>query len=129
VTTVFKQHSLNGTPIDTLIASDASVLSNQLQALRERIFPPASQKRLRRFTSGEAARLIGVSDSYLRQISLAGEGPKLDTGPGGRRLYTLEQINELRQHLATSNPGSKGRSYLPRRSDAEHLQIIAVTNF
>jgi len=68
VTTVLKQHSLSETPIETLIAADASVLSNQLQALRERIFPPASQKQLRRFTSGEAARLIGVSDSYLRQI-------------------------------------------------------------
>jgi chromosome partitioning protein len=129
VTTVLKQHSLNGTPIDSLIASDANILSSQLQSLRERIFPPASQKQLRRFTSGEAARLIRVSDSYLRQISLAGEGPKLDIGPGGRRLYTLEQINEVRQHLATSHPGAKGRFYVPHRSGTEHLQTIAVTNF
>lgn len=129
VTTVLKQHSLNQTPIDTVIASDAAVLSNQLQALRERIFPPASQKQLRRFTSGEAARLIGVSDSYLRQISLAGEGPKAETGAGGRRLYALDQINQLRHHLATSHPGAKGRSYVPHRQGAEHLQVIAVTNF
>lgn len=127
--TLLKEHSLNQTPIDTLIASDASILSNQLQALRERIFPPASQKQLRRFTSGEAARLIGVSDSYLRQISLAGEGPKANTGAGGRRLYTLDQINELRRHLGTSHPGGKGRSYVPHRLGAEHLQVIAVTNF
>src|ERR1700676_2892777 len=127
---VLKEHSLNQTPIDALIASDASVLSNQLQALRERIFPPASQKQLRRFTSGEAARLIGVSDSYLRQISLAGEGPKPDTGTNRRRLYTLEQVNELRRHLATtSNPGSKARAYVPHRLGDEHLQVIAVTNF
>jgi len=129
VTTVLKRHSLNATPIDKLIASDASALSSQLQALRERIFPPTSQKQLRRFTSGEAARLIGVSDSYLRQISLAGEGPKPETGPGGRRHYTLDQITELRKHLAASNPGAKARSYLPHRSEEEHLQIIAVTNF
>jgi chromosome partitioning protein len=129
VTTVLKQHSLSDTPIDTLIASDASVLSNQLQALRERIFPPTSQKQLRRFTSGEAARLIGVSDSYLRQISLAGEGPKPDTSASGRRLYTLDQINDLRRHLATSHPAAKGRFYVPHRLGTEHLQVIAVTNF
>ena len=129
MTTVLKRHSVNQTPIDTLIASDASVLSNQLQALRARIFPPASQKQLRCFTSGEAARLIGVSDSYLRQISLAGEGPKPNTGAGGRRLYTLEQVNELRRHLASSHPGAKGRTYLPHRLGDEHLQVIAVTNF
>jgi len=129
VTTVLKPHLLSQTPIDALIASDASVLSNQLQALRERIFPPASRKQLRRFTSGEAARLIGVSDSYLRQISLAGEGPKPNTAAGGRRLYTLDQINDLRRHLATSHPGAKNRSYVPHRLGAEHLQVIAVTNF
>ena len=44
MTTVFKPHSLNQTPIDSLIASDASILSKQLQALRERIFPPACSK-------------------------------------------------------------------------------------
>jgi len=129
VTTVLKPHLLSQTPIDALIASDASVLSNQLQALRERIFPPASRKQLRRFTSGEAARLIGVSDSYLRHISLAGEGPKPNTAAGGRRLYTLDQINDLRRHLATSHPGAKNRFYVPHRLGAEHLQVIAVTNF
>ncbi len=129
MTTVFKAHSLNQTPIDSLIASDAAMLSKQLQALRERIFPPTAQKQLRRFTSGEAARLVGVSDSYLRQISLAGQGPKPDTAAGGRRLYTLDQINEVRRHLATSHPSVKSRSYVPHRQGTEHLQVIAVTNF
>jgi aminoglycoside phosphotransferase (APT) family kinase protein len=55
------------------IAADAALLSAELQRLRSRLFPPVSEKRLRRFTSGEAARLIGVSDSYLRQLSLDGE--------------------------------------------------------
>jgi chromosome partitioning protein len=120
---------LNETSIDTLIASDADILSTQLQSLRSRIFAPETQKQLRRFTSGEAARLIGVSDSYLRQISLAGAGPKPELGTAGRRLYTLEQITELRHHLATSNPGNKSKFYLPHRSNPEHLQVIAVTNF
>ena len=60
---------------DRAIAADAEMLSAQLQAMRNRLFPPTAQKTLRKFTSGEAARLIGVSDGYLRQLSLAGEGP------------------------------------------------------
>jgi chromosome partitioning protein len=116
-------------PIDEVIAADARILSGNLQALRERIFPPTSKKELRRFSSGEAARLIGVSDSYLRQRSLAGEGPLPETSNGGKRLYTLAQINDLRRVLAACNGGIKGRSYLPTRNEAEHLQVIVVTNF
>jgi chromosome partitioning protein len=116
-------------PIDEVIAADARILSGNLQALRERIFPPTSKKELRRFSSGEAARLIGVSDSYLRQRSLAGEGPLPETTNTGKRLYTLAQINDLRRMLAACNGGIKGRSYLPTRNEAEHLQVIVVTNF
>ena len=118
-----------GTPIDDVIASDARLLSAQLQALRERLFPPASEKGLRRFSSGEAAKLIGVSDSYLRQRSLAGEGPLPETTNTGKRLYTLAEINGLRRFLATANLGAKARAYLPVRTANEHLQVIAVTNF
>ncbi len=113
---------------DRLIAADAAALSAELQRLRRRLFPPASEKRLRRFTSGEAARLIGVSDSYLRQLSLDGAGPQPETGAGGRRLYTLEEINALRAHL-TEASGARGRSYLPHRRPGEHVQVLAVTNF
>ncbi|MGP2490118.1 plasmid partitioning protein RepA [Mesorhizobium sp. PUT5] len=115
---------------DRAIAQDAEMLSAQLQAMRDRLYAPASRKVLRRFSSGEAARLIGVSDGYLRQLSIAGEGPQPDTGAGGRRYYSLEDINGLRRHLAEQNP-AKARIYLPRRDEAkaEHLQVIAVTNF
>ncbi len=110
--------------LDVLIAENARTLSAQLNTLRARLFPPASKKNLRSFTSAEAARLIGVSDGYLRQLSLAGEGPTTERGPGGRRLYTLSQVHELRHLLARSRP-----SYLPNRSPTEHLQILAITNF
>lgn len=114
---------------DDLIAADARVLSTQLQALRERMFAPDAAKTLRTFSSGEAAKLIGVSDSYLRQLSLANEGPQPETNASGKRLYTLEQINDLRRYLTAANPGAKGRSYLPARTGNEHMQVIAVTNF
>jgi chromosome partitioning protein len=41
----------------------------------------------------------------------------------------LDQINEVRRHLATSHPSAKSRSYVPHRLGTEHLQVIAVTNF
>ncbi|RLQ85234.1 plasmid partitioning protein RepA [Notoacmeibacter ruber] len=117
-------------PADEQIAADAALLSEQLSMMRHRLFPPTSQKTLRAFTSGEAARLIGVSDSYLRQLSINGEGPQPETGPGGRRLYTLTDINAMRRFLAEGG-GPKARTYLPWRDPAagEPLQVIALTNF
>src|SRR5258708_40044528 len=121
--------STEKTAIDGLIRSDAHLLSRQLQKLREKTFPPEARKELRRFSAPEAARLMGVSDSYLRQLSLAKEGPSPDVGPGGRRQYTLEQINALRRHLASTSQADKIKQYLPHRTGDEHLQILAVTNF
>ncbi|MDO6966016.1 plasmid partitioning protein RepA [Rhizobium alvei] len=122
-------------PADETIAADARALSAQLKAMRERLFPPASQKSLRSFSSGEAARLIGVSDGYLRQLSLAGEGPQPQIGAGGRRYYSLKDIDALRHYLAdqalAKGNEAKARSYVKWRDPArgEHLQVISVTNF
>ena len=84
----------------------------QLQLLRERLFPPSSQKMLKTFTSGEAANLVGVSDGFLRQLSLDGKGPLPDISPTGRRSYTLGQVNALRQHMSAAKP-KDALSYLP----------------
>ncbi|MCO6419797.1 plasmid partitioning protein RepA [Siccirubricoccus sp. KC 17139] len=111
--------------LDGLIRQDALTLSGQLASLRARLFPPQSVKTLRRFSSGEAAALIGVTDAYLRQLSLAGQGPQPETGIGGRRSYSLAQINELRRFLSASDR----RSYEPQRLPGEPLQVLAVTNF
>ena len=122
-------------PADETIAADAQALSAQLKAMRERLFPPASQKTLRSFTSGEAARLVGVSDGYLRQLSLAGDGPQPQVGAGGRRYYSLSDIDALRRFLAeqarAKGNDAKARSYVKWRDESrgEHLQILSVTNF
>ncbi|WP_137155023.1 plasmid partitioning protein RepA [Rhizobium sp. FKL33] len=124
-----------GRPADETIALDAQALSAQLKAMRERLFPPASQKTLRSFTSGEAARLVGVSDGYLRQLTLAGEGPQPQIGSAGRRYYSLSDIDALRRFLAdqalAKGNDAKARTYLKWRDPArnEHLQVISVTNF
>ena len=111
--------------VDEAIRSDAEALSNELYNLRARLFPPSAAKTLRQFSSGEAAALIGVSDAYLRQLSLAGEGPAPAFLAGGRRAYTLSQVNEYRRFLSRDN----GREYLPTRRGSDHLQIVAITNF
>lgn len=115
--------------VDETIGAHASTISSQLQAISEALFPPTASKTLRRFTSGEAAKLIGVSDSTLRKMTLAGEGPQPDVGTNGRRLYSLRQLNELRALLAASARGREAHDFLPRRRENEHLQVIAVTNF
>ncbi|MBF9235697.1 plasmid partitioning protein RepA [Microvirga alba] len=113
---------------DSRVSAHARLLSTQLQALRERLFPPESHKTLRKFTSGEAARLIGVSDGYLRQLSIDGAGPTPETAPTGRRSYTLAQINDLRRYLAETRP-KDAHSFLPRRRPGERLQTLACVNF
>lgn len=120
--------------VSTAISSDARIshharqLSMQLQLLRERLFPPSSQKMLKTFTSGEAAQIVGVSDGYLRQLSLDGKGPSPAVSPTGRRSYTLEQINELRKYMAAAKP-KDAITYLPWRRSGDKLQTIAVANF
>ena len=69
--------------IHDLIAADARELSAKLQAHRLKLFPPAARKSLRRFSSGEAAKLIGINDGYFRQLSLEGKGPRQRQHPVG----------------------------------------------
>ena len=114
-------------PIHDLIAGDARDLSAKLHAHRLKLYPPEARKVLRRFSSGEAAKLIGVNDGYLRQLSLEGKGPRPDISTTGRRSYSLEDIQSLRTFLDES--AKSGRRYRPRRIKGEHLQVIAVVNF
>ncbi|MCO4318120.1 plasmid partitioning protein RepA [Phyllobacterium sp. 21LDTY02-6] len=123
-----KNVSAVGITSDAKISHHAKQLSKQLQLLRERLFPPSSEKALKTFSSGEAAQLVGVSDGYLRQLSLDGKGPAPDISQTGRRSYTLGQIHELRQHMAAIKP-KDALTYLPWRKHGEKLQTIAVANF
>ena len=110
------------------ITRRADALSRRLRAVGERVFPPTAQKSLRSFTSGEVAEIVGVSDGYLRQLSLDGLGPVPELGPSGRRSYTLEQVADLRRYLATVRPKDAVR-FWPRRREDDKLQVITVANF
>ncbi|WP_273793853.1 plasmid partitioning protein RepA [Brucella anthropi] len=107
-----------------LIEADADTLSAQLQHLRARAFPPTAQKELRKFAPGEAAKLIGISDVYLRTLVNEGVIGEAEKNAAGRRLYSLEQIHSIRNHLSKNK-----KSYDQRRRDNDRLQVIAVTNF
>lgn len=120
---------IDGPTVDVTIGEHADLLSDQLQAMSEALFPPTSQKSLRRFTSGEAARLMRISDSTLRKMTLAGEGPQPELTSNGRRLYTLSQINEIRRIQADNPRGRESVEFVPHRRAGEHLQVLAITNF
>ncbi|MFC4173890.1 plasmid partitioning protein RepA [Microvirga sp. GCM10011540] len=113
--------------IQKLVGAHARELSEKLQAHRLKLFPPAAQKTVRRFTSSEVAGLLSVDPGYLRRINLEGKGPQPEVTGGGRRLYTVEDLAALRSFL---DEGAKGsRRYLPHRRPGEHLQVVCVVNF
>jgi chromosome partitioning protein len=110
------------------ITHHARILSGQLRLLATTLFPPSATKFLRSFSSGEVAKIVGVSDGYLRQLSLDGLGPSPKIGHAGRRSYTLMQIGELREYLASARP-REATEFLPRRRPGDKLQVITVANF
>ncbi|WP_224826693.1 plasmid partitioning protein RepA [Cognatishimia sp. MH4019] len=113
--------------IDSLVGEHAQKLSERLQAHRAQLFPPNAERTLRKFTSGEVADLLGVKDAYLRKLHLDGKGPSPEIRSGGRRYYTPEDIQALRELLeqGAKTPGT----YLPGRRAGNKLQVITVINF
>ena len=117
----------DGATSGEVIDEYASILREKLRTLSEALFSPDSVKTLRRFTSGEAAKIIGVTDNRLRQLSLAGDGPLPKVSSTGRRSYTLADIHGLRAHMTEIS--RTGRAYKPWRTKGEHLQVVSVANF
>lgn len=110
-----------------LVSEQAQQISGKLHAHRLTLFPPSAQKPLRSFQANEVAKYLGVKPGYLKNLSLEGKGPKPATSANGRRVYTAEQIQELRAYL--SETGRQSRDYMRHRRGNEHLQVIAVVNF
>ena len=113
--------------INAVIRQHSEWLSRQLHAQRESLFPPDATKTMRKFTSGEAAGLFGINDSYLRKLHLDGKGPEPEVSSGNRRLYSAENLLELRSLLEKT--ARKPGDYLPGRRGDDHMQIIGVMNF
>ncbi len=101
-------------------------LDEALRNLSLAQYPPDARRVMRKFASSEVAALLGVTEAYIRQISLKGKGPEPEIAGNGRRLYTLEQVLELRMYLAENG---RKKWVNPRRVEGEGCQVIAVTNF
>jgi len=110
------------------IARHAKVLPEQLQAIRDKMYAPTSQKSLRRFMTLEVSQLTSISEAMLRTLSNEGKGPAPERLPNNYRVYTLDQVNELRRLVAAMKPNEASR-YLPHRRPHEPVQIIGVVNF
>lgn len=103
---VFEEFEING--------------SRALNIIRKRAFDPESQKTLRTWGINEASEMVGRSRKTISSLEKEGKLPsaKMDS-ISGKRFYTLEHINLLRDHFGT-------RPSKPIDSDPA---VIAVTNF
>lgn len=90
-----------------------------LNIIKQNSFSPLGEKVLRTWGITEACALIGRSKQTIRDLEKAGKIPvpeiDIDTG---RRRYTLEHINFLRDYFKTR----------PRKSNSSDPIVIAVTN-
>ena len=112
--------------LQSLIQADAEELSKRLQAHQMRIFPPTAQKSIRSFTPSEAASFIGIAEGYLRQIVADGHGPAVQSN--GRRMYSIDDIDNIRRLLDENSSKTHGK-YIRHRRNEEKLQILSVMNF
>lgn len=90
---------------------------------------PERKKQLRRLPTREAAELLGISDSYLRRLVLEdGDLPAGEMVGQGRRAFTLEEVNAIRDSLLAR---SKDPRYRPGRDleAGDPLQIVTLCNF
>jgi chromosome partitioning protein len=89
---------------------------------------PDDRKRLRQFPTVEAAMILGVSESYLRQITKGGAEFNCGTVVGNnyRRTFTLKELHWILDGLYEKTGDER---YRRRRNDTEKLQVIAVANF
>jgi chromosome partitioning protein len=113
--------------LTALMERHSDALSSQLQAHHLKVFAPTAEKGIRKFGPSEAAKLLGVGESYLRQIATEVPEFHVSTSPGGRRIFSIEDIHAIRNHL--DQVGRGNRRYLPHRREGEQLQVVSVMNF
>ncbi|UES53988.1 plasmid partitioning protein RepA [Roseibium aggregatum] len=104
-------------------------LSAELNSMRARMYPPESQKVFgRTFSTLDLVKLLGIPESTLRSLTLEGKGPQPTRTDNNKRIYSIEQVWELRNYLAEQRPEDALR-LLPHRRVGERLQVIATANF
>ncbi|MEN8833058.1 plasmid partitioning protein RepA [Pacificibacter sp.] len=109
------------------IASNAARLSEALDSHMRNSFQPDSRKVLRKFHPAEVSELTGISMSNLRTRHQEGDFPEVESDSRGRRLYTAQDIDQIRHVMART--GRNGDTYLPGRREGDALQVISIVNF
>ncbi len=110
------------------VVRHGAILSAELLARRQQMYPPDARKNLRFFMTHEVSKLTSIPESTLRTLSIEGKGPAPARLDNNHRAYTLAQINELREFFAQLKPAEALR-FLPRRREGERLQILSIANF
>lgn len=113
--------------LHTKLKDDADRLSEALEHMSKLFLAPKETKTLRSFTTSEVAELLRVSDGYLRKAHFDGRIPDVQQGPGNKRLYTADEILEIRQIL--SQNAKDPYQFLPGRRPGDKLQIWSTVNF
>jgi chromosome partitioning protein len=110
-----------------VISGDAERLTDELRRHTYRTLAPDKVKRLREFSSAEAAELLGVSPGNLRKMHSDGKIPDVTGGTTARKMYQLSEIHEIRNVIAAQSRNPE--KYLPGRRAGEAMKVIAVTGF
>ena len=115
---------------DDLVAlfdGHASMADTVQQRIIEIDNKPERAKSFRKLPTREAADLLGISDSYLRRLVIdEPELPKGESGGTKRRLFTVDEINQIRLWLARRSDDPR---YLPGRQIGDALRVVSVCNF
>lgn len=110
--------------LEQLVTEQAQDLSDVLAEHRAKTFPPVASKTFRRLSGQDAARLLGVAESWVRQMAVE---HGIGAMSAGRRSYSLEDLGAMRRKLGAT--GKHPERYLPNRREGEGLQVIATMNF
>lgn len=109
------------------ISGNAARLSEALSSHMRASFHPDTRKTLRKFHPAEVSELTGISMSNLRTRHQEGDFPEVETDSRGRRLYTAQDIDAIREVMAKT--GRNGEAYLPGRRPGDPLQVVSIVNF
>jgi chromosome partitioning protein len=106
---------------------DADTMAEEYESHMSRILAPERVKKLRPFSSNEAAEILGLTPSNLRKLHSEGPLPKEMGRNSTRRLYTAQELLEMRQILAENSRNP--RQFVPGRQEGEKLQVVSSVTF
>ena len=114
--------------INTVMRENAENLSDALQSHMLKVFAPNARKELRAFSASETAEMLGISTSFLRKLHFDEKIPEVEASAGGRRHYTGDNIQDIREVLEKSAK-IKGTYKRGRRGPDDKVQVLSFLNF